>query len=102
MYTKHKQDQNWIDPKLAGLQITGILHKIETNEMIKSWSKFIQWSKYDQNSYNDQVMIKNHPMIKLWWKFIQWSKHDQNSYNGQTRSINIFKDQKLSLKNWLE
>ena len=49
-----KQDQNWIDPKLAGLQITGILHKIETNEMIKSWSKFIQWSKHDQNSYNGQ------------------------------------------------
>ena len=31
-----KQDQNWIDPYLAGLQINGILHKIETNEMIKS------------------------------------------------------------------
>jgi hypothetical protein len=31
-----KQDQNWIDPKLAGLQITGILHKIEINKIIKS------------------------------------------------------------------
>ena len=30
-----KQDQNWIDPQLAGLQIIGILHKIEANEMIK-------------------------------------------------------------------
>ena len=59
--------------------------------MIKSWSKFIQLSEYDQNSYN--------AMIKLWSKFIQWPKHDQNSYNGQIRSINIFKDQKLSLKN---
>ena len=24
--------------------------------MIKLWSKFIQWSKYDQNSYNDQYL----------------------------------------------
>ena len=64
--------------------------------MIKSWSKFIQLSEYDQNSYNDQVMIKNHTMIKLWSKFIQWSKHDQNSYNGQIRSINISK-----IKNYL-
>ena len=33
---KEKQDQNWIDPKLAGLEITGILQKIETNKIIKS------------------------------------------------------------------
>ena len=68
--------------------------------MIKSWSKFIQWSKYDQNSYNDQVMIKIHAMIKLWSKFIKSSKHDQNSYKCQIRPITIFKDQQLSLKNW--
>ena len=66
-----EQDQNWIDPKLAGLQITGILHKIETNEMIKSWSKFMQWSKYDQSSYSDQVIMKIHTMIETWSKFIQ-------------------------------
>ena len=32
LYAK-KQDQNWIE--LKGLQITGILHKIEANLMIK-------------------------------------------------------------------
>jgi hypothetical protein len=58
--------------------------------MIKSWSKFIQWSSYDQNSYNDQVMIKIHGMIKLWSKFIQSSKHDQNSYKCQIRSITYY------------
>ena len=58
----------------------------------------MKWSNHDQNSYNDQVMIKIHAMIKLWSKFIQSSKHDQNSYKCQIRSITIFKDQKLSLK----
>ena len=38
-------------------------------------------------------MIKIHTMIKLWSKFIQSSKHDQNSYKCQIRSITIFKDQ---------
>ena len=41
-----KQDQNWIDPKLPGLQKTGILHKIETNN-------------------EAQIMIKIHTMIKI-------------------------------------
>ena len=59
-------------------------------------------SNHDQNSYNDQKMIKIHTMIERWSKFIQWSKHDQNSYNGQIRPINIFKYQKVYLKNWLE
>ena len=48
--------------------------------MIKLWSKFIQWSKYDHNLYKDQSMIKIHTMVK-WDQFRN--------------------DQKLSLKNWL-
>ena len=46
-----KQDQNSIDPKIPGLQITGILHKIETNNEV-------------------QIMIKIHTMIKLRSKLV--------------------------------
>ena len=42
-----------INPLLAGLQITGILHKIKTN-FINLMIKL--WSNYDQNSYNGQMI----------------------------------------------
>ena len=43
--------------------------------MIKLWSKFMQWSKYDQNLYNDQYSFNGQKSsLQNWLHGILWSK----------------------------